>query len=352
MKLRILYCLFLVVILLPACEKADKYNPSPRDNFEALWRILDENYCFFEFKNIDWDEVHDRYSLQINDQMSQYDLFDVLGKMLAELKDGHTNLFSSFDVARYWAWYEDYPANFDSDIQKNYLGTDYKIAGGLKYKCLSDNQVGYVYYGNFSSGVGESNLDNMFLHFKDCKGIIFDVRNNGGGAMSNSDRITQRFLEEKILTGYVMYKKGNGHNDFSTPYPLYLSPSDRLRWQKPVIVLMNRHCYSATNNFVSTMRLLPHVTIMGDRTGGGSGFPFTTELPIGWSVRFSACPILDADKKHTEFGIDPDQEVAMTKEDMQKGKDTIIEAAISRLLSGSELSEPDINKISPEILAD
>ena len=49
-------------------------------------------------KNIDWDEVHDRYSLQINDQMSQYDLFDVLGKMLAELKDGHTNLFSSFDV--------------------------------------------------------------------------------------------------------------------------------------------------------------------------------------------------------------------------------------------------------------
>ena len=141
--------------------------------------------------------------------------------------------------------------------------------------------------------------------------------------MSNSDRITQRFLEEKILTGYVMYKKGNGHNDFSTPYPLYLSPSDRLRWQKPVIVLTNRHCYSATNNFVSTMRLLPHVMIMGDRTGGGSGFPFTTELPIGWSVRFSACPILDADKKHTEFGIDPDQEVAMTKEDMQKGKDTI-----------------------------
>ena len=50
MKLRILYCLFLAVILLPACEKADKYNPSPRDNFEALWRILDENYCFFEFK--------------------------------------------------------------------------------------------------------------------------------------------------------------------------------------------------------------------------------------------------------------------------------------------------------------
>lgn len=39
--------------------------------------------------------------------------------------------------------------------------------------------------------------------------------------MSNSDRITQRFLEEKILTGYVMYKKGNGHNDFP-PLILYI----------------------------------------------------------------------------------------------------------------------------------
>lgn len=336
MKLRIIYYLLLVGILFSACEKADKYNPSPRDNFEALWQILDENYCFFEFKDIDWDEVHDRYSVQINETMSQYDLFEVLGKMLAELKDGHTNLFSSFDVARYWAWNEDYPANFNAEIQKNYLGTDYKIAGGLKYKRLSNDQVGYVYYGNFSSGVGESNLDNMFIHFKDCRGLILDVRNNGGGAMSNSDRITQRFLEEKILTGYVTYKTGNGHTDFSSPYPLYLSPSDRLRWTKPVIVLTNRQCYSATNNLVSIMRLLPHVTVMGDCTGGGSGFPFSSELPIGWGIRFSACPILDADKKHTEFGIEPDEKVSMTEEDMKKGKDTIIEAAIEHILSTAD----------------
>ena len=33
------------------CEKATEYNSSPRDNFEALWRIMDENYCFFAFKD-------------------------------------------------------------------------------------------------------------------------------------------------------------------------------------------------------------------------------------------------------------------------------------------------------------
>ena len=76
----------------------------------------------------------------------------------------------------------------------------------MKYKRLADDQIGYVYYGSFSSGVGENNLDYMFAHFKECKGLIFDVRDNGGGSMLYSDRIASRFLEERILTGYTQYK--------------------------------------------------------------------------------------------------------------------------------------------------
>lgn len=336
MKLRITYLLLLFCFLLPGCEKATEGNSSPRENFEALWKIIDENYCFFEFKQIDWNDVYDKYDVQIKDTMNQFQLFDKLGEMLAELQDGHTNLISSFNMSRYWDWYEKYPKNFYKEIQDNYLGTDYKIAGGLKYKRLADDQIGYVYYGSFANGVGENNLDYMFMHFKDCKGLIFDVRDNGGGSMSYADRIAARFLEERILTGYSQYKKGNGHNDFTEPKPMYLSPSERLRWPRPVIVLTNRHSYSATNDFVNIMRLLPQVTTMGDRTGGGSGLPFSSELPIGWSIRFSACPILDVDKQHTEFGIDPDVKVSITSEDIQKGRDTIIDAAIERLLSSKE----------------
>lgn len=43
---------FLCFLFLFGCEKATKYNSSPRDNFEALWRIMDENYCFFAFKDV------------------------------------------------------------------------------------------------------------------------------------------------------------------------------------------------------------------------------------------------------------------------------------------------------------
>ena len=65
----------------------------------------------------------------------------------------------------------------------------------------------------------------------------------------------------------------------------------------------------------------------GDKTGGGSGLPFSSELPNGWSVRFSASPIYNVNKEHIEFGIEPDIFVSMTENDKSKGKDTIIEKA-------------------------
>jgi hypothetical protein len=61
--------------------------------------------------------------------------------------------------------------------------------------------------------------------------------------------------------------------------------------------------------------------------------PFTSELPNGWGVRFSACPILNAEKQHTEFGIEPDIHVDMEEDDQRQGIDTMIEAARTFLKS-------------------
>ena len=109
-----------------------------------------------------------------------------------------------------------------------------------------------------------------------------------------------------------------------------------MRWQKPVVVLTNRHAYSATNDFVNSMNCLPQVILLGDKTGGGSGLPFSSELPNGWGVRFSASPMLDAQKQHIEFGIDPDVKLDMTDEDEDQGRDTLIEAARALLNSPSD----------------
>lgn len=318
--------LIALVLLSSSCYRGESIDNSPHGNFEALWKILDRGYCYFTYKDIDWDEVYDRYEQMITPNMSSEDLFEVLGEMTRELKDGHVNLSSSSNLARYWEWYENYPRNFSEAIQEDYLGTKYKIAGGIKYRILEDN-IGYMYYESFANPIGDGNLDHIMNHFKLCDGIIVDIRNNGGGNITNSTKIARRFTNEEVLTGYIMYKRGYGHDDFSEPYPVKIKPSNGIRWQKKVVVLTNRHTYSAANDFINNMRNFPNVTIMGDRTGGGGGLAFTSELPNGWSVRYSASPHLDADKKHVEFGIDPDIKVDMTTEDAAKGIDTIIETA-------------------------
>ena len=322
-----LLCIILLFVAV-SCIDEPQYSDTPKDNFEALWKVMDEHYCFFDLKKIDWNEVHTRYGARISNKMNEEQLFGVLSEMLDELKDGHVNLSTSFDMSRYWDWFESYPANFDPSIQKNYLGNDYLITSGIKYKVLSDN-VGYMYYKSFEDEVGDGNLDQVIARFGLCNGIIIDVRDNGGGSLTNVDLIASRFLNDRKLVGYISHKTGKGHSDFSVPYPKYLSTTGRLRYQKPVVVLTNRHCFSSANDFVSVMRQLPNVTIMGDRTGGGSGLPFSSEMPNGWSIRFSASPMYDADMNQTEMGIEPDpgQKVNMLDSDMQKGIDTIIEAA-------------------------
>jgi hypothetical protein len=325
MRYRIIIFLLLGA-LFTSCFKEDTYINSKKGNFEALWKIMDEHYCFFSHKNVDWNEIYTRYAERISENMDNDALFTVLGEMLAEVQDGHVNLVASHNVARYWKWFEDYPDNFDEKIQKNYIGTDYGIAGGLRYKILEDN-VGYIYYGSFSSGIGEANINQVLDRMAVCDGIILDIRDNGGGLLTNSGRLASHFFNEKTLVGYLMHKTGKGHDDFSRPYGIYVEPSDGVKYQKKAVILTNRSCYSATNDFVNSMRYAPNVTIVGDKTGGGSGLPFSSELPNGWSVRFSASPMLDAGKKHIEFGVDPDIKVDMTEEDIAKGLDSIIERA-------------------------
>ena len=44
-----------------SCVREESFDNTPQGNFEALWQMMDERYCFFEYKHqeygLDWDEV-------------------------------------------------------------------------------------------------------------------------------------------------------------------------------------------------------------------------------------------------------------------------------------------------------
>ena len=331
----LLGCICCLGCFLISCVDTEEYEDTPTGNFEALWKIIDEHYCFFDYKQheygLDWNEVYNKYKLRINDNMYSTQLFEVLTNMLAELRDGHVNLYTSYDLGRYWTWYEAYPKNFSDTLGRRYLGTDYKISGGLRYRILDDN-IGYLRYESFQSSVSEGALDDAIYYMALCHGLIIDIRNNGGGNLTTAEKLAGRFVHEKTLVSYQQHKTGKGHDDFSELEPRYLEPSSNIRWHKPVCILTNRSVFSAANDFAVIMHALPNVKLVGDRTGGGSGLPMSSSLPNGWSVRFSACPMYDRNKQHTEFGIDPDVNVALTDEATAQGIDLIIEKARELLI--------------------
>lgn len=345
--MRYIKFLFLIpaVFLFVACHHYDNFDDDAYGNFDALWTLLNEHYCYFEEKGIDWEEVGARYRARIQPGITVDEYFNLLSGMLFELKDGHVNLVAPFNQSYYREWWSDYPQDFDlRTLQQYYLDFDYRTTCGIIYKILgSSEDVGYLYYPSFSYDIGEGNLDYILSWFNNCRALIIDVRNNGGGNLTNINPFVSRFISEEIVGGYIRHKTGPAHQDFSDPYPIRYkpAPSPHISWNRPVIILTNRSTFSAANDFVSVMKSLTQATVIGARTGGGGGMPMTYTLPIGWSVRLSVSPVSDAMGKSIESGIEPTEgyEVHAMAEELAAGKDAILDEALRLAATFPAISE-------------
>lgn len=320
---------------LTACHPLEEPQGGNRGNFEALWQTVDEHYCFFAEKEIDWQAIHDRYAPAVTPELSRSQLFGLCARMLNELRDGHTNLSSSFETSYYREWWSAYPQNFNLRIiQENYLNFDYRQLGGVIYGMLAQN-VGYVHIPSFSSGLSSGNINNVLADLLTANGLIIDLRDNGGGSMSYAEEWVRHFTGQPLTVGYMQHKTGPGHDDFSTPFPIeFKAPAaGSIVWVKPVVILTNRSTFSAANYMVMCMKELPQVIHAGAVTGGGGGMPMSFELPGGWNLRMSAVKVLDVRGETTEFGIAPDEGFAVDMDPQAEanGRDSMLDFAINAI---------------------
>jgi len=325
----ILYALACITLCACVTDPDIQYPNTPAGNVEALYHIIDEKYCFVEEKGVNWDDIYARYLPQAEalDMKDERGLFRLMAGMLDSLRDGHVNLYSAFDISRNNAWYEGYPANYNGSLLGKYIGSDYMLAGGISYqKIIGQDSIGYIRYSSFSNDFTNANLYYVLSYFADCKGLILDVRNNGGGSLETAYKLASVFMDSTTQVGYWQHKTGKGHNDYSQPEPICVERQlTGSKWFRPVVVLCNRQSYSATNMFVNCMQHVPNCLIAGGTTGGGGGMPLSYELPNGWMIRFSSVRMFDTEMKSIENGILPQEEITLTSSD----KDDIIEYAIS-----------------------
>ena len=333
-KLHILF-LLLIGVAATSCERAfmDADEPSnPVNVFDYLWNKVDQQYAFFDVKGVDWDSVREVYRPMVNDDMDDESLFSVCGAMLNTLGDGHTNLVSKFDVSHndsvYYRMYAE--KNIDIDVVVlNYLTVNYHTTGSFAHNAIRDGHVAYIRYGSFVDAITEEALEYIVDHYKDCDGMILDLRQNGGGSVDNIRMMLSIFDNHKQSLYQTQIKSGPGHNDFKEPTTVYATDECILEtpYTKSVAVLIDRGSYSATSFFAICTLAYPNIRLFGDYSGGGLGLPNGGALPNGWTYRFSITRTIAIDGGNYENGVPPQERVILDPALTAQGIDNVIEAA-------------------------
>ncbi len=310
------------------CEKAFISSPdvTPQLVFDEMWRELDENYSYFELKSVNWDSVYNVYAPQIESDMSDEALFNVCLAMLEELRDGHNSLFSPNTGDIRFPYEAGYPIFFDLEIIKSeYLANEFNEVGNYTYAML-ENDIAYVHFKDFQKARDIAEVMS-FVNENAAQGLIFDIRNNGGGLGQDAADIISYFIDSPQTVGFIVEKTGPAHDDFSEKLSITAEPTD-IFFDKPVRFLMNRGAYSASTYLAAMIKDLPQVKTIGQITGGGGGGNSSFYLPNGWVVTMSVNKFLDANAQEVEEGILPEIEIINDSLDLVNLTDRMLERAI------------------------
>lgn len=329
--------LCLTAFAFASCERAFMEKDEPNDPvsvFDYLWNKVDQQYAFFDVKGVNWDSVREVYRPNVYDGMvmDKESLFDVCAAMLNTLQDGHTNLVSSFNVSRNDSVYYRMIVHKNIDEQVvtlNYLTLGYHSTGAFAHNAIRDGRVAYIRYSSFENTISESALKYLVDRYKDCDGMILDLRQNGGGSIDNIRMMLSIFDNHKQPLYQTQIKAGPGHDDFKELTTVYATDTCILEtpYTKPVAVLIDRGSYSATSFFAVCTMAYDNIKLFGDYTGGGLGLPNGGALPNGWTYRFSITRTLTMDGQNYENGVPPQECVFIDSVSTAQGIDNVIEAA-------------------------
>jgi hypothetical protein len=341
MKKKVILFVFLGGLLIISCSDmlvGDSPSDDPVSNFEIFWKDFDTRYSYFIDKDVDWDSVYTVYRPKVTSSTTDEELFGIFGQMIRTLKDGHVNLYApEFGEQAYEDWYKDKPRNvvpaepFLSRVDEGSPFVTAKVSGSIGYiRIITFGQPNDAY----------RSFEKVLNSLGDISALIIDLRDNAGGSTINSNYIAGHFTASKFKYGFVRYRNGPAHTDFTKWIPLEIEPTTENPYLGSVALLTNRRSFSSAEDFILSMKTLPNVTQIGDTTGGGSGNPVYRELPNGWNFRLSTWQMVDLNMDTFEGrGLEPQIPIWITEEVSLFGRDRILLKAIEYLEGEESISD-------------
>ena len=334
MKARLVTLLILFTTLYSCSKEVYSFDHSNHNQliFNEFWTFVDEHYIFFDSKNIDWESVKEKYEGQISPELSEEELFEICEDALTELKDAHSRLESKFAKSKNYNIREGYEIHFSPYVVRDqYAGGEWTRTGNIFHSIL-DNDIGYIYIAFMSKYEELINIIKNMEQNK-VKGIVIDIRNNPGGDSNPLPDILGHFVKEPTPLGYYVEKSGPRHDDITDPLSVNSKPKRDSYIELPISLLINRSSYSAASYMAAMCKEIKNFTIVGQITGGGAGGNYGYELSNGWILAVSVSDFLDTDFESIELGVEPDLKIENSKEDIENGKDRMLENAIEIIMN-------------------
>ena len=167
----------------------------------------------------------------------------------------------------------------------------------VSYEML-DDQIGYIKINNFESGAGAGAIRAVDSLLDDgAKALVFDVRGNPGGKVTELVTILDHILPEGDL--FVSVNK-SGKETVTT--------SDNICVKVPMAVLINASSYSAAEYFAAALQEYNWATVVGEATTGKGRSQTTIVLSDGSAVHISSARYLTPNRVDLseQGGLTPD----------------------------------------------
>jgi len=167
-------------------------------------------------------------------------------------------------------------------------------------------------------------------------GIIIDMRQNGGGSGFLADQMAAYFFNEPLTLGSTGFYNEELDAFYFDPRgeDRYFLPSDDLRYDGDIAIIIGPACFSACEFFTYNMTLQNRAEVVGHYpTGGLGGSVDDFIMPEDVSVRFTVGRAVDPDGNiHIEGqGVAPTIRVPVTEESLLGDADVLLQAAIDYL---------------------
>lgn len=194
---------------------------------------------------------------------------------------------------------------------------------------MLDNSIAYVQITTFGDTTA-SDLHKQLqtLMAQNPKGLILDLRNNGGGYLDTAISVASEFISSGVV---VIEQSGTGTK---TPYEAVkggLATNKNL----PMIVLVNAYSASASEIVAGALQDTGRAKLFGVTTyGKGSVQNWVPLSKNQGAVRITIARWLTPDGRQIDKkGLTPDIVVNMTADDVKAGKDPQLDAAVKQLTS-------------------